>query len=94
MTCSTTIDHIQSDAEATIEHYAQLGSEYARGEGLFPERIHVNALLSSLSIEQARAAVRWAGWAREAVSSWKTTETPDVDWAVETLRQAAGETGG
>ena len=88
-----TIDHVQSDAEATIAHYAQLGSEYARGEGLFPQRIHVNALLASLSIEQAQAAVRWAGWAREAVSSWKTTETPDVDWAVETLRQAAGETG-
>lgn len=88
-----TIDHIQRNAEATIEHYTQLGGEYARGEGLFPQRIHVNALLASLSIEQARAAVRWADWAREAVSSWKSTETPDVDWAVETIRQTAGETG-
>jgi DNA-binding PadR family transcriptional regulator len=83
-----TIDRIRQDAEATIEHYAQLGGEYARGEGLFPERIHVNALLATLSIAQARAAVEWARWARTAVEHWTTTRTPDVDWAVETLRRA------
>ena len=43
----------RDDAQRTIDHYAQLLTEYARGDGLFPDRIHVNALLGSLSIEQA-----------------------------------------
>jgi DNA-binding PadR family transcriptional regulator len=85
------IDRIETDAEQTIDHYAQLGGEYARGEGLFPERIHVNALLATLSMAQARAAAEWARWARAEVARWTTTETPDVDWAVETLRRAAAD---
>ena len=83
------IQSIQDDAQRTIDHYTQLLLEYGRGEGLFPERIHVNALVGSLSIEQARAAVRWAGWAREAVGTWKTTEKPDVEWAAETMLRTA-----
>jgi PadR family transcriptional regulator, regulatory protein AphA len=87
-----TIDRIETDAEATIEHYGRLCEEYARGEGLFPDRIHVNALLATLSIAQARAAADWARWARDAVSEWTTTETPDVDWAVRTMRERASAT--
>jgi PadR family transcriptional regulator AphA len=83
------IDRIEADAEETIEHFVRLGTEYARGEGLFPDRIHVNALLATLSIEQARGAARWARWAREAVAAWETTKTPNVDWAVETLLRVA-----
>jgi PadR family transcriptional regulator AphA len=86
-----TIDRVEADAEATIEHYARLAGEYARGEGLFPQRSHVNALLATLSMEQARGTARWARWAREAVASWETTETPNVEWAGETLRLAAQE---
>ena len=81
-----TIQSIEDDAQKTIDHYARLGTEYARGEGLFPDRIHVNALVASLSIEQARAAVRWARWSRGAVEAWQTTEQPDVEWAAETLQ--------
>ena len=86
-----TIQSIEDDAQTTIDHYARLGTEYARGDGLFPDRIHVNALLASLSIEQARAAVRWARWSRGAVEAWETTEQPDVEWAVETMLRAARE---
>ena len=88
------IQAIEDDAQRTIDHYARLGVEYARGEGLFPDRIHVNALLATLSIEQARAAVRWARWAREAVGAWKSTVKPDVEWAAETMLRAAGEKDG
>ena len=86
-----TIQSIEDDAQKTIDHYARLGTEYARGEGLFPDRIHVNALVASLSIEQARAAVRWARSTRNAVETWETTEQPDVEWAAKTLRHAAHE---
>ena len=67
-----TIQSIEDDAQSTIDHYAQLLTEYARGDGLFPDRIHVNALLGSLSIEQARATVRWAQRSRGAVEAWET----------------------
>ena len=51
----------------------------------------MNALLASLSIEQARATVRWARRSRGAVEAWETTEQPDVEWAVKTLVDAARE---
>ena len=86
-----TLQSIEDDGQRTIDHYARLGTEYAHGEGLFPERIHVNALIASLSIEQARAAVRWARWARGAVEGWKTTRKPDVEWAAETMLRVARE---
>lgn len=80
-----TIARVEADAEEVIEHYSRLSLEYTRGEGLFPERVHVNTLLATLSIEQARAAARWADWARGEVSRWTTTAEPDVEWAVETI---------
>jgi PadR family transcriptional regulator, regulatory protein AphA len=83
-----TVDRIEADARAEIEHYSTLCAEYARGDGLFPDRIHVNTLLGSLSIEQARAAVDWARWARGEIERWETTETPDVAWAVGAIERA------
>ena len=84
-----TIERVETDANEVIEHYAALSREYARGEGLFPERIHVNALLATLSIEQARAAARWAGWARAEVGRWASTVEPDVEWAAAAMLRAA-----
>ena len=86
-----TIQSIEDDAQTTIDHYARLATEYARGEGLFPDRIHVNALVASLSIEQARAAVRWARSSRGAIEEWETTGQPDVEWAAKTLLRTARE---
>ena len=84
-----TIARIEADADEVIEHYAELSREYARGDGLFPERIHVNALLATLSVEQARAAAGWARWARAEVSGWTSTSEPDVAWAVDAILRAA-----
>jgi DNA-binding PadR family transcriptional regulator len=84
----STIDKIEAEAQRTIEHFAQICAEYARGEGLFPERIHVNALVATIWLEQARSALRWARWARDEVGTWKTTEDPDVEWSVKVLRRA------
>ena len=79
---------IEDDATAMSRHYVQLGGEYARGEGLFPDRIHVNALLVSLAIAQGNATAAWARSARGEVERWNDTAVPDVDWAVRTLREA------
>ena len=82
------IARIAADAQQSIDHFCALGDEYTRGEGRFPERIHVNALILTLMVEQARAAARWAEWASREVAQWTDTTTPDVDWAVRAMRRA------
>jgi DNA-binding PadR family transcriptional regulator len=81
------VARVAADAEEAITHFCELGDEYARDEGRFPERIHVNALVLTLMVEQARAASRWAAWASEEVERWADTTTPDVDWAVQAMRR-------
>jgi PadR family transcriptional regulator, regulatory protein AphA len=78
---------VAADAEEAIEHFCRLGEEYARGEARFPARIHVNALVLALMVEQARAAARWAEWAAAEVKGWEETATPDVDWAMRTMQR-------
>lgn len=79
------IARVAADAEECITQVSDVAAEYARGDGPFPERIHVNALLATLMIEQARTASHWATWAREEVERWADATTPDVDWAVRAL---------
>ena len=81
------IARIAAEAEEAITHFCDLGEEYARGAGRFPERIHVNALLLTLMVEQARASARWARWASHEVERWTDTTTPDVDWSVDAMRR-------
>jgi DNA-binding PadR family transcriptional regulator len=85
------IARVAADAEESIDHFCALGDEYTQGEGRFPERIHVNALLLTLMVEQARAAARWAEWAADEVARWPDTTTPDVGWAVATMRRVIDE---
>ena len=70
---------------SAITQVSAVGDEYARGDGPFPERIHVNALLVTLMVEQARMASRWAAWAKAEVERWPDAATPDVEWAVQAL---------
>jgi PadR family transcriptional regulator AphA len=82
------IDRLKADADALVQHFTMLGGEYARGEGPFPERIHVNALIATLAIAQGRATARWTTWARFEVEKWEDTTVADVEWAVRTLVEA------
>jgi DNA-binding PadR family transcriptional regulator len=84
---------IEDDAVAMSRHYVELGGEYARGDGPFPDRIHVNALLVSLAVAQGKATQAWARAARADVEQWDDAAVPDVDWAVKRLRDAIGEDG-
>lgn len=81
------IARVEGDAEECITQVSAVGDEYARGDGPFPERIHVNALLVTLMVEQARMASRWAAWAKAEVERWPDAATPDVEWAVQALRR-------
>ena len=82
------IARVAADADAAIAHFCDLGREYAGGDGRFPDRVHVNALLLTLMVEQARAASRWATWASEEVEKWSDTSTADVEWAERVIRGA------
>ena len=82
------IARVAADAEESITHFCDLGDEYANGTGQFPERIHVNTLILTLMVEQARAAARWAVWATREVEQWADTAAPDVEWARQTMRRA------
>ena len=82
------LERLEADAASQVEHFATLGGDYARGEGPFPERIHVNALIASLGIAQGRALADWARWAKAEVSEWEDTRTPDVGWALKALKDA------
>jgi len=42
-------------------------------------------------IEKARTASHWATWAAEEVERWADAATPDVEWAVRTLRRVLDE---
>jgi PadR family transcriptional regulator, regulatory protein AphA len=87
------IRRVGIDAEEAIRELAELGGDYVRGEGRFPDRIHVNALLLTLLVEQARASARWAEWATGVVERWADTATPDAEWALRTLREVIGGGG-
>lgn len=81
------IERVAADADDLITEFSGVGEEYAGGNGRFPERIHVNALLLTLMVEQAQVAARWARWARDQVDGWTDTTTPDVAWAVREIRR-------
>ena len=88
------LERLEADGASQIDHFASLGGDYTRGEGPFPERIHVNALVASLGIAQGRAMADWARWAKAEVSRWNGTTTPDVDWAVDVLNDAIERASG
>ena len=64
------IADIGAEAEAVEAPWRDLAREYATGNGLFPERIHVNALYWVLLDRWAQLRADWARWATMEVESW------------------------
>jgi PadR family transcriptional regulator AphA len=81
---------IRTDALDQIEHFVGFADTYEAGEGQYPERFALSALVARLLVEQQAATARWATWAEELVSRWDSPAGADAAWGVETLR-AAGE---
>ena len=75
---------------AAIEHCQRFADLYEAGEGQYPERFALSALVARLLGEQQAATARWAAWAEQVVSEWDAPSRRDVDWGVETIR-ATGE---
>ena len=83
----------QAEAEATEEPWREIAHEYVEGSGLFPERIHINALFWVLLDRWARLRADWARWAALEVASWPDEHGPRDRGEVQAMLQAALELG-
>jgi PadR family transcriptional regulator, regulatory protein AphA len=77
---------VRDDASDAVEHFREVADRYAAGEGEYPDRFALSALVARLLVEQQAATVRWAAWAEEVVSGWGSPAGADAAWGVETLR--------
>lgn len=81
------IRSIRDDALAAIEHFQQFADLYDAGNGQYPQRFALSALVARLLSEQQAATARWAAWAEEIASSWDTPSAGDARWGIQTLRE-------
>jgi DNA-binding PadR family transcriptional regulator len=80
------IHAIRDEALAGIEHFQQIADLYAAGEGQYPDRFALSALVARLLGEQHAATVRWADWAAQLISGWDEPAGAGVNWGVEAIR--------
>jgi PadR family transcriptional regulator AphA len=97
------IDQVAGTARAALRSWIDVAGPYAEGRGMFPERLHVNALVMRLVFEISVVELTWAEWARAEVERWPAASTPADRQALERLigglldqipPPVAGEDGG
>jgi DNA-binding PadR family transcriptional regulator len=81
---------IREDATAGLRHFREIADVYDLGEGAYPDRFALSALVARLLGEQQAVTARWAAWAEEIVAAWDDESAGDVEWGIETIR-AIGE---
>jgi PadR family transcriptional regulator, regulatory protein AphA len=77
---------VREDATAAVAHWQGIADLYAAGEGAYPDRFALSALVARLLGEQQAATARWAEWAEQVVSRWDQPSVDDTDWGVATIR--------
>jgi PadR family transcriptional regulator, regulatory protein AphA len=83
----TNLRAFAAEAEAVMQLWRVVASEYDRGTHEFPERVHVNSLIFRWIWEHADLNARWAAWAIEQVEQWPdTTQPTNVETALEVFR--------
>jgi len=81
---------IGADAADGLAHWQRVADRYEAGEGEYPERFAVSGLVARLLGEQQAATARWAAWAEQVVSDWRTPAGPGPDWGVAAVRGTGG----
>ncbi len=79
------IGEFEAEAEAVEAPWRSIAAEYVDGEGIFPERIHINALFWVLLDHWARLRAEWARWAAMEVASWPDEQGPTDREAVRAM---------
>jgi PadR family transcriptional regulator AphA len=65
-----TIRGVREEAAATERAVAEMVREYDSDGGLFPDRLHVIALMGKLLHAHRQALRHWADWAEAEIASW------------------------
>jgi DNA-binding PadR family transcriptional regulator len=81
---------LRDDAAAGLAHWQRIADLYDAGEGEYPNRFALSALVARLLGEQQAVTARWAAWAEAVVTRWDKSSPAEVDWGVATIR-ATGE---
>jgi len=81
-----TLARIRAAADERARELATMSGEVAADGGLFPERMHINALAMRYMVEANELTARWAAESEAVVRGWRNTVSPG-----EPARQAARE---
>ncbi len=65
------IETVEEQALAALDLWRSRADELLQHGGIFPERVHINALIVDYMLSQAEAARDWARRAREEVGLWR-----------------------
>jgi PadR family transcriptional regulator, regulatory protein AphA len=84
---------LREDAAAAVAHWQEIADLYAAGEGEYPDRFALSALVARLLGEQQAVTARWAQWAEEVVSGWGQPSVGDPNWGVATIRATGQRLG-
>jgi DNA-binding PadR family transcriptional regulator len=71
----TTLERVEDEAKERVRALAEMAAR----PPVFAERLHISALTLRLQLDQERAVLEWAAWAREQVAQWRSTTDPG-DW--------------
>jgi hypothetical protein len=65
-----TLRSVREQAERAREEHVALAADLIETGGPFPDRLHVNELVTKFMWEQTETVIRWAGWAEDQVGAW------------------------
>jgi hypothetical protein len=68
-----TLTTIAATAEENLADLREKVAEHARGEGAFPERVHLNLIALRFLLDHEEAIVSWARWALVQTEGWPST---------------------
>jgi len=77
---------IHQEATAAVRHWNEIADTYEAGEGAYPGRFGITALVAKLVGEQQAVTARWAAWAEKIASRWDDSAAADVRWGITTIR--------
>jgi PadR family transcriptional regulator, regulatory protein AphA len=86
-----TLNSVREQAKRAREEHIALAADLAATGGPFPDRLHVNELVTKFMWEQTETVIRWAEWAEDQVAGWPDAiSRPDGPEVGAFLRAASG----
>lgn len=67
------LNAMTTHARALQAAFGAITDSYAAGQGPFPERLHMGAVIGRFLFDYADTLARWAAWAQSEVDKWPST---------------------